>query len=238
MIKKLLSLIKIEIKTILNLVHHRLYISSRMEKNLVDSFHKLYFDSRRWGKNWGNTYWLGAQTLKCPTDFWCYQEIIYQLRPDVIIETGTAHGGSALFLASICDIVDKGKIFTIDTEEDKKRPKHKRINYLLGSSIDPKIIAQVKKNIKLGDKVLVILDAIHKKDYVMKELAIYSKIVTKGSYIIVEDTNINKIRPDFGEGPLEAAREFMKTNKNFVVDKTREKFYLSFNNGGYLKKVK
>ena len=100
-------------------------------------------------------------------------------------------------------------------------------------------MAQVGKLISDKDKVMVILDSDHHKEHVLNELRIYGKFVTKESYIIVEDTNINghPVYPDFGPGPMEAVEEFLRENKNFVIDKTREKFYLTFNPRGYLKKI-
>jgi len=231
-------MLKNEMKTLRNLVHHRIYISSKTEKNIVEQFHSLYYDSH--SQTWNNTYWLGIPTQKCPLDLWIYQEIISEVRPDVIIECGTANGGSALFLASICDLINKGKVITIDIENRKTRPWHKRIKYLLGSSTSEKIVKQLKKLIGDKDKIMVILDSDHHKEHVLNELRIYSKFITKGSYIIVEDTNINgyPVFLDFGPGPMEAVEEFLKENKDFIADRRREKFYLTFNPKGYLKRQK
>jgi len=239
MLNKFLYLLKNEVKTLRNIIHHRFYINPKLEKNIVDHFHKLYYDSKMFDKTWGNTFWLGVPIEKCPLDLWIYQEIIFEVKPDVIIECGTAYGGSALFLASICDLVNNGKVITIDIA-DKGRPKHKRITYLLGSSTSKEIIEKVRSLIKGMDKVMVSLDSDHHKEHVLNELRIYSKFVTKGSYLIVEDTNINghPVLPEFGPGPMEAVEEFLKENKDFVVDKTKEKFYLTFYPNGYLKKIK
>lgn len=100
--------------------------------------------------------------------------------------------GSALYLASICDLIGQGKVITIDIEEREGKPNHKRITYIIGSSISEETVEKVKKLIKEGEKVLVILDSDHRKEHVLKELRIYSEFVTKDSYIIVKDTNINK----------------------------------------------
>lgn len=232
--------LKNEVRTLLKLIHHRLYIDPRLEKNVIDQFHKLYYDSHIFGKTWGNTFWMGIPILKCPFDLWIYQEIIFKLKPDIIIECGTAYGGSALFLASMCDLVNTGKVITIDIKEKEVRPKHKRIKYLLGSSTSEEIVKQVKKFINDKDKVMVILDSDHHKEHVLNELRIYSEFVTKGSYIIVEDTNLNDhpVYPDFGPGPMEAVGEFLKENKEFIVDRSKEKLYLTFNPKGYLRKIK
>jgi cephalosporin hydroxylase len=225
-------------KNLRNVIYERFFCNFISKRNIVDYFHKLYYDTgdKTWYKN---TFWLGTRTWKCPLDLWVYQEIIFELKPDIIIECGTASGGSASFLAFICDALNKGKIISIDIAKKANRPQHKRIKYLSGSSTSQKIVEKVSSFIKSKNKIMVILDSDHHKDHVLKELAIYSKFVTKGSYIIVEDTNINghPVEPAFGPGPMEAIKEFLKNNKNFAIDKSREKFYLTFNPNGYLKRI-
>ena len=171
---------------------------------------------------------------------WIYQEILNEIKPDIIIEAGTYKGGSALYLANICDILGKGKIFTIDIDYVKGRPKHKRITYLRGSSTSETLVNQIKKQIKKDDVVLVILDSNHTKKHVLNEMRIYHKIVTEGSYMIVEDTSVNghPVKTYFGEGPMEAVKTFFKENNDFVIDKSREKFLLTANPNGYLKKIR
>ena len=213
---------------------HRVY-DPKTEKGIIEQFHRLYYDYSICGESYKKTFWMGTLTMKCPLDLWIYQEIIFQTRPDMIVECGTAEGGSALYLASILDLVNKGRVITIDIKRVKV-PRHKRITYLVGSTVSDEIVEKVKSFIKKGDKVMVILDSDHHKDHVLKELRIYSDIVTKGNYLIVEDTNLNgnPVVPAFGPGPKEAVEEFLKSNKNFIIDKSREKFYLTFNPSGYL----
>lgn len=243
-IRRLLLLAKGELILLRNVIHNRIYsriyISPKSEKIVVDQFHKLYYDSYMFDRSWDNTTWLGSRAMKCPLDLWIYQEMISELKPNVIIECGTDTGGSALYLANICDLINNGKVITIDIEDRKSKPKHARITYLVGSSTSEEIVEKVKGMIGKDDKVMVILDSDHSKEHVINELRIYTKFVTKGSYIIVEDTNLNghPISPDFGPGPMEAVEEFFKENKEFVIDKKREKFYLTFNPNGYLKRVK
>ena len=239
MTTKLLLLLKNRVKTLRSLIYHRAYNCPESEKNIVDQFHKLYYNSYNWGGTWNNTFWLGVLTGKCPLDLWIYQEIIFELKPDIIIECGTASGGSALFLSSMCDLVNNGRVITIDIQDVKGRPQHKRIKYLLGSSTSEKIIERVKKLIGDKDKIMVILDSDHRKEHVLNELKIYNKFVTKGHYLIVEDTNINghPVFLEFGPGPMEAVEEFLRKNKNFIVDKSKEKLYMTFNPRGYLRKV-
>lgn len=228
-----------EIRTLRGAFYRRLYVSRANEQEIVDSFHRLYFDARAFNMTWRNTFWLGHPILKCPLDLWIYQEIITELRPAVIVETGTAFGGSALYLASICDIVDQGKVVTIDIEHRDGRPEHPRITYLTGSSTSEEMFARVQTEIRGDDSVLVILDSDHRKEHVLAELHRYGPLVSPDSYLIVEDTNLNghPVDPDFGPGPAEAIEEFLGEAPSFRVDRSKEKFYLSFNPGGYLRKV-
>jgi len=237
--KKFIQLLANQIYILRGMLYYKKFVNPRTEKNIVNSFHKLYYDSAIFNKTWGNTYWFGIKTFKCPLDCWIYQEILFEQKPDIIIETGTANGGSALFLANICDLLKKGKIITIDIEPSAKKPRHKRITYLVGSSTSEKIITKVKKLVKPNQKILVILDSDHSRENVIKELRIYHKFVKKGGYLIVEDTNINghPVMPNTGPGPMEAVGEFLKENKNFAVDKSKEKFYMTFNPNGYLRRV-
>lgn len=183
---------------------------------------------------------MGVLTWKCPLDLWMYQEVICEQRPDIIIETGTAFGGSALFLASVCDLIGTGHVVSIDIDDVPGKPAHERITYLLGSSTAGETLAQVRTIALEGAAVLVILDSDHRKAHVLEELHCYSPFVPEGGYIIVEDTNINghPILPDFGPGPMEAVDEFLKESRDFAVDPRRDKFMLTFNPRGYLRRVR
>jgi cephalosporin hydroxylase len=178
--------------------------------------------------------------LKCPLDLWIYQEIIQDTLPDLIIESGTFLGGTTLFLASICELIGHGKIVSIDVDERENRAEHNRITYLTGSSISTEILDTLKALKSPTDKVMVILDSDHHQDHVFSELKHYSPFVTLNNYLIVEDTNINghPVYSDFGPGPMEAIERFLSINDGFVVDEEREKFYLTFNPCGYLKRVR
>jgi len=204
--------------------------------SLIDQFHRMYYESRE--QTWGNTFWLGHRVLKCPLDLWSYQEILHELRPELIIETGTYQGGSALFLASICDLLGQGNVLTIDVDRRDDRPRHPRIAYLTGSSTSNAILRQVRHRVKGTAPVLVILDSGHAKDHVLSELRAYAPLVTPGSYLVVEDTNLNghPVDSDHGPGPAEAVAEFLERNDAFVRDERREKLLLTFNPGGYLEK--
>ncbi len=222
------------LKELCRTLKHRT-VGSRLNKEVILRFHRFYYNSEVWLR----TFWFGIPTQKTPLDLFIYQEIVNEIKPNIIIETGTKYGGSALFLAHMLDILKKGRVITIDIEKEKV-PEHKRINYVIGSSVSDEVIRAVKAQIKNKQKVMVILDSDHHESYVLKELNVYSKLVTKGSYLIVEDTNINgnPVLPGFGPGPMEAVKEFLKENRDFIIDKSREKLYLTFNPQGYLKKIR
>ena len=203
-------------------------------KLVARAFHRHYYRSLVWQ----DTYWLGVPVWKCPPDMWIYQELLYELRPDVIVETGTQFGGSAYFLASMCALLDHGRVISVDIEQRAGRPQHPRLEYVTGSSTSGDTIAQVTA--KLGDArtVIVILDSEHSRDHVLSELSAYADLVTPGSYLIVEDTNINghPILRGYGPGPMEAVDEFLGSGAPFTIDASREKFGLSFSPRGFLRR--
>ncbi len=227
-------------RIVLNRALNRLYMGRSQRRDVVDRFHALYYDTGTLGKTWSETTWLGTRVAKCPFDLWTYQEILAEVRPDVIVECGTLYGGSAAYFASICDLLGQGRILTIDVRARPDRPEHPRITYLEGSSTDPAIVARVRAEIGASDVVLVILDSDHRKEHVLEELRTWSDVVTVGSYLVVEDTNLNghPVAPEFGPGPMEALEIFIQEDGRFVPDAEREKFYLTFNPRGYLKKLR
>jgi cephalosporin hydroxylase len=218
-----------------------LHYRRESERNVAEKFQELYYDSAIWL----NTRWLGVPSQQAPTDNWSMQEIIAEIRPDYIIETGTANGGTSLFYAAVLSYVNpEGKVITVDVEQHvenaSKLPIWKqRVEMIVGSSVDPKVTDHIAQQVS-GKKVLVTLDSLHTHDHVLQEMEIYSKLVTPGSYLVVQDTNINghPVHPGSGPGPMEAVQDFMKTHDNFVVDRSREKFLLTFYPKGWLKRVK
>jgi cephalosporin hydroxylase len=174
------------------------------------------------------------------------QEIIHEIDPDFIVETGTYLGGGSLFYASVLEAMNSdGKVITVDISDqiDKKALNSqlfkKRVEFILGDSVGAETISAIEKKVK-GRKVIVTLDSDHSKAHVLKELELYSPFVSVGSYMIVQDTNINghPVYPGFGPGPWEAVEEFLKNNKNFEIDHSREKFLITFYPSGYLKRIK
>lgn len=232
--------LKSEILRLQSLVYRKFYLSNRKVKNISDQFHLMYYDSFLFGKTWAESTWMGVHIKKLPFDTWMYQEILYSLKPDLIIECGTYKGGSAFYMATLCDLIGSGEVLTIDIVDFPDKPQHPRIKYLTGSTLDQEILHQVEAHASGKNTIMVILDDDHTCDHVLKEMRIYNKFVTKGSYMIVEDSNVNghPVYPEFGPGPYEAIEAFMKESDAFVVDKSMEKYYITFNPNGYLKRVK
>ncbi len=203
------------------------------EEAVVRAFRERYHESGVW--IW--TTWLGTQIVKNPLDLWVYQEILSRTRPDVIVETGTWHGGSALYLASICDLLGGvGRVITVDIEERDGRPSHPRLTYLTGSSVDDQVVARIRSLIAPNETVMVILDSDHSKEHVLAELRAYAPLVSDGCYLIVEDTVASVEEWEPGADPLGALDEFLAETDAFTVDHKCEKFLMTLNPGGYLRR--
>jgi len=227
-----------EVKTLRGAMYRRIANTQGDEQALVREFHRLYFDASAYHMTWRNTKWMGHDILKCPLDLWLYQEILHAVRPAVVIETGTAFGGSAHFLASMMDLIGHGRVITIDIDERPGRSAHPRITYLTGSSVAPEMVADVRRLVGEASPVMVLLDSDHRRDHVAAELAAYAPFVTSGSYLVVEDTNLNghPVMPEFGPGPMEAMQDFLARHPDFAHDTGMDKFFLTFNPKGYLKR--
>ncbi|MEM4395454.1 MAG: cephalosporin hydroxylase family protein [Thermoplasmata archaeon] len=198
--------------------------------------------------------WLGLPIIQLPQDIVAIQEIIWKVKPDVVIETGVARGGSVVLSASILHILGKGKVIGIDIdirphnrEAIMNHPLAFRIHLIQGSSVDQETLLQVKKLISPEDKVLVILDSNHTHEHVLKELELYSPLVRKDSYVIVMDTVIENMPegsfPDrpWGKGnnPMTAVHAFLKKNDRFIIDKEIEnKLVITSAPDGFLKCIK
>lgn len=202
-----------------------------------------------------NFSWLGRPIIQYPQDIIAIQEIIWEVRPDVIVETGIAHGGSLILSASILELLGSNGIVVgvdIDIRDHNKvaiqqHPLHKRIRMIQGSSIDTEIVSQVSEYVKGKNSVMVILDSNHTHNHVLRELELYSSMVTKNSYLLVFDTIVEDLpaaalfgRPwGKGNNPKTAVWEFLKMNTDFVVEKNfQNKLLITVAPGGYLKRVK
>lgn len=219
------------------------YDDNFMEHLVADAFHVMYYHSGVW--NFGNTKWLGVGIFQHPFDMWIKQEIIFETKPTLIIETGSAMGGSSLFYATILDQMGQGKIISIDIQDDKSgmglpKFKHKRITFIKGSSVDPGMVKKIKAMIKPIDRVMVFLDSDHRTEHVAKELKVYGPMVTPGCYMVVDDTNLGGhpiVNPTVpGPGPYTAVMDFLEKDKTFEVDQTRHKFYMTWCPNGFLRK--
>ena len=213
--------------------------SATVQDTIVKQFHRLYYHSLH--RTWKDTRYRGVTIWKCPLDLWLYQELLHDMRPDLIVETGTAFGGSAYFLGDLCDTLQlDAKIITIDIATEPGRPEHDRVTYVTASSTDPAVLAQVREAVPADGRVLVILDSDHAYGHVLDELRAYADLVSVGSYVVVEDTNVNghPAYPEFGPGPMEAVDAFLAEDDRFVIDAGMEKFFMTFNPRGYLKKLR
>ena len=230
------------------------------DTKLKESTLKWMLDANINGGNYTyNFSWLGRPIIQYPQDMIALQEIIWKVKPDMIIETGIAHGGSLIFSASMltlleaCEEIEDGKVLGIDIdirEHNKKaieaHPMSKKITMFQGSSIDKDMIARVQEFAKSGKKILVILDSNHTHDHVLAELKAYAHLASVGSYCIVFDTLIEDIpkgfydRPwDVGNNPKTAVWEYLKECDDFEIDKTIEnKILITVAPDGYLKRVK
>lgn len=191
--------------------------------------------------------WLGRPIIQLPEDMFRLQELIFDVKPDVIIETGIAHGGSAVFYAGLLKAMGKGKVVSVDIEI---RPHNRKaieehflssyINMIEGSSIDESIVNKVKNHVNPNDKVIVFLDSCHYKDHVLGELNAYAPLVSVGSYIVAMDGIMEEVvgaprtREDWNwNNPKQAALEFVKNNPDFIIE---EPLFL-FNEGIVEKRV-
>lgn len=198
--------------------------------------------------------WLGLPIIQYPQDIIALQEIIWKIKPELIIETGVARGGSMIFLASILEMIGRGKVIGIDIkihEENKnaikKHPMFKRITLIEDSSISKKTIKKIHELSKNKKHVMVILDSNHTHAHVLSELKAYSPLISKGSYLVVFDTLISSLPKEFfknrswtkSKNPSSAITEFLKINNRFKIDKTiSDKLLITAAPDGYLKCVK
>jgi cephalosporin hydroxylase len=209
-------------------------ISQQQINQSVIQANILYFRSQVFNQ----TEWMGVKAAKCPMDMWVYQELMFRLKTDLLIETGTWLGGSALYFAHLFDLMGRGRVMTVDIEKRSDLPQHDRIEYLHGSSLDDDIVDRFATATRQAKSVLVILDSDHKKDHKLAELKRYAPLVTPGSYLIAEDSCFDYFPawPEFGAGPASAVREFMRDNNEFEIDRQQERHLLTFAPIGFLRR--
>jgi len=212
---------------------------------ISDNYHKFYEEARIWEKNT----WLGESCWKLPMDAFVIAELIFKLEPDFVIETGTGKGGSALFYASIMELMGHGEVITCDITRKHDLDNHplrkitERISFFEGDSVSEWTLGQIKELVGGTKENIVILDSWHGCNHVLKEMGAYEAFVGNNYYMIVEDTHAGnpghpvKWNHDDG-GSYEAVKFFLENNDDFVVDHDCEKHIMTFNQSGYLRRIK
>jgi cephalosporin hydroxylase len=235
---------------------------ARLKARVVDSAHRTVVEAKGWVQpfwygrvvrqfaltglvwrtgNFGSVRWLGHPVWQNPLDAWGIQEALVSDGVDLVIECGTNEGGSALYMASIFDLLGRGHVITIDVTA-LSDIKHPRIDYITGSSTDPDVIDQVRAKIRelAATNVMVLLDSDHAGPHVLRELELYGEFVPVGGYMLVEDGCIDELRIMRRDrpGPLWAIRQFIAKDSRFVIDKERAgRYLLSHSPSGWLRRV-
>jgi cephalosporin hydroxylase len=215
---------------------HKLAPEKRLE--LLKLFHEV--------PAWSNMWFQNVKIEKIPLDLWMVQQIIYEVQPEFIVETGTWRGGSALYWAHMLNDLGlvRSRVLTVDiqnvTANAATNPLWKTyVRFLQGSSTDPRIVSTIAQQVR-GRRTLVMLDSDHSMKHVLDELHAYAPMVSRGSYVIVEDTHLDGVPtdPSFGPGPAAAVKAFLgePAGKDFIPDETREAFIITFNPGGWLRR--
>lgn len=209
-----------------------------LKEYALDSPEAFALLSKAWLRcGWDNKYvysfsWLGRPIIQLPEDLMRIQEIIYRIQPDVIVETGVAHGGSLIFYASLCQAIGKGRVIGVDVEirpHNRKalqeHPLFPFITLIEGSSIDADIVESVKRLIRPDEKVLVLLDSCHHYEHVLAELVAYSPLISIGSYIVAMDGIMEEVvgaprtQPEWKwSNPKKAAQDFVNAHPNFAIE--------------------
>lgn len=216
----------------------RLKMSGEKRQELQRLFHDLPV--------WSHTWFDNVRIEKTPLDLWMVRQIFYETRPEIVVETGTWRGGSALYWAHTLDSLGltASRVVTVDlqdiTANAAAHPLWKKyVRFLQGSSTDKKIVSQIAA-LTVGRRTLVMLDSDHSMKHVLDELHAYAPMVSRGSYLIVEDTHLDGVptNPGFGPGPAAAVRAFLAEpgGGGFFADEDREAMVITFNPGGWLRR--
>lgn len=184
--------------------------------------------------------WMGRVIWKNPLDCWIYQEILYDTKPEAVVELGVAHGGGTIFLAHLLDLVGNSSAEVVGIDIDLSHVadlRHPRIRLVEGKCLDPGTVRRVTELCK-GRKTMVIADCDHNKDHVLEELRTYSPLVSTGCYYVVEDGICDVMGWPPVPGPQAACIEYLRENRHFVSDaRLREKYLITYNFSGYLKRI-
>ena len=201
--------------------------------------------------------WMGVPIIQMPADIVATQEVIWQTKPDVIVETGVARGGSVVFMASLLEVIGNGKVIGVDIEIRQHNreiiethPMNKRITLIEGESVAPKTVNTVKAQIPDGSRVMVVLDSDHSKEHVFAECREYGPMVTEGCFLIIADTLLGHVEEENapkkrskilyrGNEPLTALNDYLEECDRFELDAPiNGKLILSSSPGGYLRCIK
>jgi cephalosporin hydroxylase len=194
--------------------------------------------------------WLGMRIIQLPEDILMMQELIYKLRPDVVIETGVAHGGTAVFYASMLELIGKGRVVSVDIDIRKHNrvaieahPMSQRITLIEGDAVAPATVAKVRDLVASSETVLLALDSNHTREHVAKELEAYSRLVTPGSYVVVFDSVLDRLEdaPSFkdewrGGSVARAIEDFLATHPEFEVDPSYNRLGATYCPNGFLRR--
>lgn len=231
--------------------------SENINKQSDSKYHKLgidFIEKTLSSKYSYNFTWMGRPIIAFPQDMIAMQEIIWEIKPDLIIETGVAHGGSIVYYASLLELIGgNGLVLGIDIDIRKhnrdlieQHPMMKRIQLIEGSSISKGVVDQVKIISKERSKILVCLDSNHAHEHVLEELNLYAPLTTKNSYCVVFDTVVEDLPEDLNwdrpwnkkRNPKTAVREYLKSNNDFIIDKSiQSKLLITVAPDGYLKRI-
>ena len=209
-------------------------IKTNGSNELLKAAAKAFNDASNSAQYSYNFSWMGRPIIQYPQDMIAMQELIWEIKPDLIIETGIAHGGSLIYYASILELIGHGEVLGIDID-------------IQGSSIDDKIVQEVAKFASGKQKIMVCLDSNHTHDHVLNEMNMYSPFVSKNSYLVVFDTIVEDLPENYfgqnrhwgiGNNPKTAVQEFLENNKDFTIDSSIDnKLLISVAPSGYLKRI-
>ena len=222
-----------------------------LNRELKPAFDKLAIDRVRHlaqAREEFKNRWLGVGVIQYPSDLITYANLLYRVKPEVIVETGTNYGGLALYFATVMENIDsKAKVITVDIDSSKwdseiaegkiTSKMLQRIVFVKGDSVSEPVIRQIREY-AAGRKGLVLLDSLHSREHVLKELKLYSPFVSLGSYIIVNDTHLETMNiMDSGTGPMRAVHDFLKTTNEFSIDPELPGTIISCAPSGFLKRI-
>lgn len=218
-------------------------LKAAYRRRLVEEFHRYYYMSGPWQR----TTWLGVQAKQCPMDIVVLQEIVWETRPDLVLELGTMFGGTARLFASVFDALGHGEVLCVDIDVSPAQPEvreHPRVALIEGDTRSADIREEVYRRAE-GKRVMLYHDADHTRAGVLGDLRAYADLVTPGCYAVVADSNLNGhplkwqswLWDPGTHGPFEAVQDFLGERDDFEIDRSREHHLLTFNPSGYLRRV-